>query len=208
MSVTLSVAEAYKDLRSVVYKALESGFGEIFFELGAYRVVVRMLEARAYYSVYLGEERVYEDEVALSDIYALLVSIVEVYGEGAFPETIFYVTYEDYEDFDEALNRAMDYALKGLLVRLVAYDFVYLEILFNVEVIEVFYRDGVLRIGVSYVDWGKEEYRQVFLNVVSYALSLVNYCDSFHMVQEGEGVRILECSCSPEIMDRLRFLFS
>lgn len=208
MSVALSVVEVYKDLRSVVYKALESGSGEIFFELGAYRVVVRMLETKAYYRVYLGEEQVYGDDVALSDIYALLVSIVEVYGEGAFPETIFYVTYEDYEDFGEALNKAMDYALKGLLVRLVAYDFVYFEILFNVEALEVFYKDGVLRIGVSYLDWSKEEYRQVLLNVVSNALSLVNYCDSFHMVQEGEEVRILECSCSPEVMDRLRFLLS
>lgn len=208
MSVTLSVAEMHRDLRSVVYKALGSGSGEIFFELGVYRVIVRIVETRAYYSVYLREERVYGDDVALNDIYALLVSIIEVYGEGVFPEAFFYVTYEGYEDFGEALNRAMDYALKGLLVRLVAYDFVYLEILFNVEALEVFYKDSVLRIAVSYVDWSKEGYRQVLLNVIGNALSLVGNCSSFHMVQDGEGVRILECNCSPEVMDRLRVLFS
>lgn len=208
MSVNLTVAEAYKDLRSVVFKALEKGSGEIFFELGSYRVIVYVMGERTYYRIYLGEEHVYGDDVALSDIYALLVSIVEVYGGGFFPEAFFYVMHEDYDDFDEAFDRAMDYALRGLLVRLVVYDLVYVEILFNVEALEVFYKEGVLRIGVSYVDWSKEEYREVLLKVINNALVLAEVCKSFHMVQDGEGVRILECDCSPEVMDRLRFLFS
>lgn len=208
MTVVLSTMERYGDLRSVVAKTLQEGAGEVVFQVGDYFVLAGVSGMETYFALYSGDECLHRDAVDVSNLYSLLADIVDVYGSGVSVEEFFYVRHESYEDLQEAFERALDYAGRGYAVKLAAYLFVYLEVVLNAFALEVVYRNNTLSVAVPYVDWSKEENRQLVEYILTRALDLAGSCNSFHIVQEGDEVRIVECDCLPEVMERLRLIFS